>query len=81
MTNFPEHIDPSVLRGLLSPRITRRAALQAGAIAGAASLILPSVADAAVGDAAWWSSKSKTGVLNFANWPYYIDTYNGKHPT
>ena len=81
MSNFPEHLDPSVLRGLLSPRITRRAALQAGAIAGAASLLLPAAADAEVGDSAWWATKSKTGVLNFANWPYYIDTYNGKHPT
>ena len=52
MSNFPEHLDPSVLRGLLSPRITRRAALQAGAIAGAASLLLPDAADAAVGDTA-----------------------------
>ena len=81
MSNFPEHLDPSVLRGLLSPRITRRAALQAGAIAGAASLLLPAAADAAVEGTAWWATKSKTGVLNFANWPYYIDTYNGKHPT
>ncbi|WP_298229657.1 spermidine/putrescine ABC transporter substrate-binding protein [Gryllotalpicola sp.] len=28
----------------------------------------------------WWASKKQNGVLNFANWPYYIDTdSNGKH--
>lgn len=81
MSQFPEHLDPAVVRGLLTPRLSRRQVLQAGAAAGAASLLLPAVADAAVGDTAWWASKSKTGTLSFANWPYYIDTYNGKHPT
>lgn len=81
MSEFPENIDPAILRGLLSPRISRRHVLQAGAVAGAASVLLPSVADAATGDAAWWAGKTKTGVLNFANWPYYIDSYNGRHPS
>ena len=81
MSQFPEHLDPAVVRGLLAPRLSRRQVLQAGAVAGAVSLLVPSVADAAVGDASWWAGKSKTGTLNFANWPYYIDTYDGKHPT
>ncbi|MEI6736720.1 MAG: twin-arginine translocation signal domain-containing protein, partial [Actinomycetes bacterium] len=81
MSEFPQNIDPAILRGLLSPRISRRHVLQAGAVAGAASVLLPSVAEAATGDAGWWAGKSKTGVLNFANWPYYIDSYNGRHPS
>jgi spermidine/putrescine transport system substrate-binding protein len=81
MSEFPQNIDPAILRGLLSPRISRRHLLQAGAVAGAASILLPSVANAATGDAGWWAGKSKTGVLNFANWPYYIDSYNGRHPS
>ena len=81
MSEFPENIDPAIMRGLLSPRLSRRQVLQAGAVAGAASLLFPSVAGAAVGDAAWWKGKTKTGLLNFANWPYYIDSYNGRHPS
>ena len=76
-----QHLDPSVVRGLLSPRLTRRQALQAAGAAGIASLLIPGVASAATGDANWWKSQSKKGTLNFANWPYYIDTYNGAHPT
>jgi spermidine/putrescine transport system substrate-binding protein len=81
MSEFPENIDPAILRGLLSPRISRRHLLQAGAVAGAASVLLPSVAQAATGDAGWWAGKTQTGLLNFANWPYYIDSYNGRHPS
>lgn len=81
MSEFPENLDPAIVRGLLSPRLSRRQVLQAGAVAGAASLLFPSVAGAAVGDAAWWRAKTKTGLLNFANWPYYIDSYNGRHPS
>jgi spermidine/putrescine transport system substrate-binding protein len=44
-------------------------------------MLLPSVAQAATGDAGWWAGKTKTGHLNFANWPLYIDTYNGRHPS
>jgi spermidine/putrescine transport system substrate-binding protein len=40
-------------------------------------------AAAAVGSAEWWSKQKQQGVLDFANWPYYIDVSNhGKsHPT
>lgn len=33
----------------------------------------------AVGTAAWWGKQDVNHVLNFANWPYYIDVVNGKH--
>ncbi len=38
---------------------------------------------AAVGSAAWWGQQKKQGVLDFANWPLYIDVTNhGKdHPS
>ena len=37
----------------------------------------------AVGSAAWWAQQKKQGVLDFANWPLYIDVSNhGKsHPS
>src|SRR5262249_50033460 len=37
----------------------------------------------AVGTTAWWAKQKKQGVLQFANWPYYIDVTNhGKsHPS
>jgi spermidine/putrescine transport system substrate-binding protein len=28
-----------------------------------------------------WGSAKLNHVLNFANWPYYIDTHSGQHPT
>jgi len=34
-----------------------------------------------VGTPAWWSKQKLTHELNFANWPYYIDTAHGQHPT
>jgi spermidine/putrescine transport system substrate-binding protein len=37
--------------------------------------------NADVGNASWWAKQPLTKKLNFANWPYYIDTVNGKHPS
>jgi len=34
-----------------------------------------------VGSSAWWATQKQAGVLDFANWPYYIDTDHGKHPS
>ncbi len=34
-----------------------------------------------VGSAAWWAKQQQQGVLDFANWPLYIDTDHGKHPS
>jgi spermidine/putrescine transport system substrate-binding protein len=80
-------IDPSFWRGLTQPRLSRRQALGAagggllgammlGGEAGAASL-----PNAGVGTATWWKKQKLHKKLNFANWPLYIDTLKGKHPT
>jgi spermidine/putrescine transport system substrate-binding protein len=34
-----------------------------------------------VGSSAWWAEQKQAGVLDFANWPLYIDTDHGKHPS
>jgi spermidine/putrescine transport system substrate-binding protein len=36
---------------------------------------------ATVGSAAWWAKQKQAGVLDWANWPLYIDTRHGKHPS
>lgn len=87
-------IDPALWRGLTQSRTSRRSFLRAaGAGAGAVSLssILAacgtsgvstnSVAENGVGSATWWSQQAETKTLNYANWPYYIDTSHGKHPS
>jgi spermidine/putrescine transport system substrate-binding protein len=87
-------IDPALLRGLTQRRLSRRDLLRyAGTGAGTAGLAAflaacgvktstpKAGASAQVGSHEWWSKQKQTGVLNFANWPYYIDTKKGKHPT
>ena len=79
-------IEPALMRGLTQSRISRRALLRgvgaAGGAAAIASLLaacsIPGADQSASGAAQtdwteWWASKKKTGVLNFANWPLYID--------
>jgi spermidine/putrescine transport system substrate-binding protein len=34
-----------------------------------------------VGSTTWWKHQHQTGTLDFANWPLYIDTDHGKHPS
>jgi spermidine/putrescine transport system substrate-binding protein len=29
----------------------------------------------------WWSDRARTGVLDFANWPYYIDRHRDRRPS
>jgi spermidine/putrescine transport system substrate-binding protein len=73
----PFYMDPSFLRGLTQKRITRRGALQgAGALSFAAFLAAcgigskPSVA----AHQNWvWDTATKANVLDFANWPLYMD--------
>ena len=82
-------IDPSFWRGLTQRRVSRRQALTAGA-GIASSLLLAahgSVAgasglpNAGVGTAKWWAKQKLHHDVNFANWPFYIDVLNGKHPS
>ena len=90
MSNPQRPIDPSLLRGMTMPRISRRAALRgAGLLSASAVLAACGVSgtseeepQAAPG---FWDTQTKAGVLNFANWPLYMDTakVGGKtvHPT
>jgi spermidine/putrescine transport system substrate-binding protein len=81
-------IDPSFFRGLTQQRFSRRQALTAGA--GVASSLLmmsggsagaSALPNAKIGTASWWKKQKLHHEVNFANWPYYIDVLNGKHPT
>lgn len=88
-----ERFDPALIRGLTQPRLSRRDLLKyAGLGVGALSMssILaacgkgggagnggPSSSSAAFD----WASQQLHHKLNFANWPYYIDTHKGDHPS
>jgi spermidine/putrescine transport system substrate-binding protein len=83
-------VDPAVWRGLTGTRISRRGLLAGGlgmaAAAGLSGLLAAcgqtsQAAAAAVGSPAWWRGQRLHHVLNFANWPDYIDVLDGKHPT
>ncbi|MEP7059502.1 MAG: spermidine/putrescine ABC transporter substrate-binding protein [Actinomycetota bacterium] len=88
-----EHLDPALIRGLTQPRLSRRdvlkyAGLGVGAISLSSVLAACGVSGApkATGQSekdwsAFWSSQKTHGEFNFANWPYYIDTKKGTHPT
>ena len=81
--------DAALIRGLTEPRFTRRRLLgSAGALSASAMLAACGVAGtekkkAAKGTdwPAWWKQQKQTGTLDFANWPLYIDTSHGKHPS
>lgn len=76
----PEHLDPSFIRGLTQARISRRTALKgAGAFSLAGFLAACGIGTTSQPAAAthvnWvWDKATKAGVLDFANWPLYIDT-------
>jgi spermidine/putrescine transport system substrate-binding protein len=72
------HLDPALLRGLTQRRISRRGALRGAGLAGASALLAAcgvSGTDQTKTTQApgFWEGKTKAGVLNFANWPLYID--------
>ncbi len=84
-------LDPSFLRGLTTPRVSRRNALRLGGL-GAGALALSacgvagtkaSTANPSAEASAFWANKKKTGTLNFANWPLYIDvgSTSSDHPS
>ena len=73
---LPFYMDPAFLRGMTQKRISRRAALQG---AGYASLAA-ALAACGIGSKQpaahtnWvWDKATQQGVLDFANWEYYID--------
>jgi len=88
-------LDPALVRGLTQRRLSRRDLFRfAGTGAGALGLTAllsacgvspgPTASPARrveVGSPEWWSKQTLAHELNFANWPYYIDTHKGEHPT
>jgi spermidine/putrescine transport system substrate-binding protein len=89
----PVDLDAALTRGLTQPRYTRGQVLRAaGGGLGALSLGALLSACGVKGTAskttttafdwnAWWKKQRSTGTLDFANWPLYIDTEHGKHPS
>lgn len=86
--------DPALLRGLTQRRLTRRRFLKdAGLGAGilTASTVVAACermgrsaprAQRLVDWDAWWDEQQVTGMLDFANWPYYIDRRrDNSHPS
>jgi spermidine/putrescine transport system substrate-binding protein len=71
-------LDPALLRGLTMPRISRRAALRGAGLVGASAFLAAcgvegSNKEEAPQAAGFWESQTKAGVLDFANWPLYMD--------
>jgi spermidine/putrescine transport system substrate-binding protein len=90
----PPNLDPALIRGLLQRRVSRRdvmryAGIGAGALGMSAFLAACGVSGSSGGASssptvdvgAFWDKQSLHHVLNFANWPYYIDTAKGSHPS
>ncbi|MEQ6899052.1 spermidine/putrescine ABC transporter substrate-binding protein [Microbacterium sp. KR10-403] len=85
--------DPALMRGLTQARLSRRTLLRGavtglGAMAMAATLAGCGIKGSDAGQAArnidwkaFWASQKKTGHLDFANWPLYIDQDKGKIPS
>jgi spermidine/putrescine transport system substrate-binding protein len=90
-------MDPALFRGLTQSRFSRRqfmryAGVGAGSVGlasflaacGTKGVVSSNPSDrpnASMGTAAWWANQKQTDTLNFANWPYYIDTAKGQHPS
>jgi spermidine/putrescine transport system substrate-binding protein len=79
----PAQLPADFLRGLTESRITRRRAMQLGGLS-AVSITLaacgvkgakqtPNTQAASSAAKSFWDSQKKTGTLDFANWPLYID--------
>jgi spermidine/putrescine transport system substrate-binding protein len=92
--DHPSELDAALTRGLTESRYTRAEVLKAaGGTLGALSLGGVLSACGVKGTAAskttsssfdwnaWWKQQHQTGTLDFANWPLYIDTDHGKHPS
>ncbi|MEO8745911.1 MAG: spermidine/putrescine ABC transporter substrate-binding protein [Candidatus Dormibacter sp.] len=73
----PKYLDPALLRGLTQARFSRRTALKgAGALSFAGFLAACGIGNTStpVAHTNWvWDKATKAGVLDFANWPLYID--------
>jgi spermidine/putrescine transport system substrate-binding protein len=75
-------------REMASARFSRRAFLKSAAVAAAVGPAALAACTRSHGDLAffdwkrWWARQEQTGVVDFANWPYYIDRRrDGSHPS
>jgi spermidine/putrescine transport system substrate-binding protein len=88
-----DDVDPAFLRGITQARFSRRKLLRAAG-AGAAGAGLMGFLDACgiagtrgtgaenVNWSVFWAQQHKAGVLDWANWPLYIDSaHGGDHPS
>lgn len=74
-------VDPALVRGLTSPRLSRRGMLAGLGGAGLAAALSGCSIEGTRGSGdgggtdwtEWWASKKKHGSMTFANWPLYID--------
>jgi len=71
-------LDPALLRGMTMPRISRRAALRGAGLLSASAFLAACGVEGSGNDEApqasgFWDSQTKAGVLDFANWPLYMD--------
>ena len=71
-------LDPALLRGMTMPRISRRAAMRGAGLIGASAFLAACGVEGSGNDkapqaAGFWESQTKAGVLDFANWPLYMD--------
>ena len=79
---MPQGVDPAIWRGLTQPRISRRTALGTGLALGLTALLAESAgAASSMGSSSWWAGQKLHRVVNFANWPLYIDVLAGRHPS
>jgi spermidine/putrescine transport system substrate-binding protein len=79
---MPQGVDPAIWRGLTQARISRRSALGTGLALGLTALLAESAgAASSVGSSSWWAGQKLHRVVNFANWPLYIDVLAGRHPS
>ncbi len=88
-----QDLGPAFARGLTQPRLSRRRLLQSAAAAGlglSAAPLLSACGISGTRDTGWqagfnwddwWKQQQRTGTLDFANWPLYIDQSHGTHPS
>jgi spermidine/putrescine transport system substrate-binding protein len=87
-----QDIHPAIMRGLTQPRFSRRDLLRyggAGALGlsalvsgcGVPGATVTSAPAAGAGSPSWWAGQELHHVVNFGNWPYYIDVLGKRHPT
>jgi spermidine/putrescine transport system substrate-binding protein len=84
--------DLAFLRGITQSRFSRRQLVRGAAVGAAGASLVSFLEACGIGGSkgtgaenvdwdAFWAKQHKTGVLDWANWPYYIDTHQGDHPS